>query len=188
MLASFYVGSFSYTSLAGFIFMWGVSLTHPMLASFLSGQFPLHIPSCVHFYLASLCYTSHAGFTFLRGVSLTHPMLHPTPPPPTPPFFFFKFSGVSLTHPVPSSFSSGSFLLNILFCIHFYVGNFSYTSHADFVLMWGVSLTNPVLLSSHAELLFFVCFLCGEFLLHIPCCLHFYAGSFSYTSRVVFIF
>ena len=155
-LASFYVGSFSYTSLAGFIFMWGVSLTHPMLASFLSGQFPLHIPSWVHFYLAILCYTSHAGFTFLRGVSLTHPMLHPPPPPPPLFFFFFLNSrGVSLTHPVPSSFSSGSFLLNILFCLHFYVGSFSYTSHADFVLMWGVSLTNPVLLSSHTDFFFF---------------------------------
>ena len=173
MLASFYVGSFSYTSLAGFIFMWGVSLTHPMLASFLSGQFPLHIPSCVHFYLASVCYTSHAGFTFLRGVSLTHPMLHPTSPPhPTPffLFFFFKFSGVSLTHPVPSSFSD--------------------TSHAAFILTQGVSLTHPKLPSV----------LCGEFLLHIPCWLPFmrvettradffcYGGRFSYTSRAGFIF
>ena len=42
--------------------------------------------------------------------------------------------------------------------------------------MWGVSLTHPVLTS----------LLCGEFLLHIPCCLHFYVGSFSYTSRAVF--
>ena len=31
-------------------------------------------------------------------------------------------------------------------------------------------------------------FLYGEFLLYIPCCLHFYAGSFSYTSRAILIF
>ena len=46
------------------------------------------------------------------------------------------------------------------------------------IFMWGVSLTHPVLAS----------FLCGEFLLHIRCWLHFYAGSFSYTSRAVFFF
>ena len=44
--------------------------------------------------------------------------------------------------------------------------------------MWGVSLTQPTL----------TLLLCGEFLLHIPCCLHFYVGSFSYTSRDVLIF
>ena len=31
-------------------------------------------------------------------------------------------------------------------------------------------------------------FLSGEFLLHVPCWLHFYLGSFSYTSRAGFIF
>ncbi len=70
----FYLGSFSYTSHACFIFLWGVSLTHPMLASFLSrvgfsytshtrfflsGEFLLHIPCLL----------------FVWGVSLTHPML-----------------------------------------------------------------------------------------------------------------
>ena len=55
-------------------------------------------------------------------------------------------------------------------------GSFSYTSRVDFDFMWGVSLTHPVLPS----------FLCGEFLLHIPFCLDFYAGSFSYTSRAGF--
>ena len=38
------VGSFSYTSHAGFIFIWGVSHTHTVLASFLSREFLLHIP------------------------------------------------------------------------------------------------------------------------------------------------
>ena len=40
----------------------------------------------------------------------------------------------------------------------FYAGSFSYTSHADFIFMWGVCLTHPVLASC----------LCGEFLLHLP--------------------
>ena len=75
ILASFFffflnLGSFSYTSRAGFIFMrgislthpilalffiWRVSLTHPMLAFFSSsfcGEFLLHIPCC--FFLLSL--------------------------------------------------------------------------------------------------------------------------------------
>ena len=55
----------------------------------------------------------------------------------------------------------------------------------------GISLTHPML----------TLFLCGEFLLHIPCCLHvyrgvspthsvcidFYARSFSYTSHFAFV-
>ena len=45
-----YLGSFSYTSHVGFTFLWGVSLTHPVLASFLK-------------------------FIFIWGVCLTHPML-----------------------------------------------------------------------------------------------------------------
>ena len=40
------VGSFSYKCRAGFIFIWGVSLTHPVLASFLCGEFLIHIPCC----------------------------------------------------------------------------------------------------------------------------------------------
>ena len=36
---NFYAGSFSYTSQAAFIYMWGVSLTHPILASFYVGCF-----------------------------------------------------------------------------------------------------------------------------------------------------
>ena len=39
----FLSGSFSYTSHVGVIFMWGVSLTHPVLASLLSEEFFLHI-------------------------------------------------------------------------------------------------------------------------------------------------
>ena len=46
-----------------------------------------------------------------------------------------------------------------------------------FFLSWGVSITHPVL-----------AFTCGEFLLHIPCWLYIYLGSFSCTSRSGFIF
>ena len=81
----FYVGSFSYTSLADFNFTWGVSLTHPMLTLILFGEFLLHTPCWfhilpgeflihirrwLHFYLGSFSYTSLAGFIFMRGVSL----------------------------------------------------------------------------------------------------------------------
>ena len=59
----FSVGSFSYTSHAGFLkkkffffLIWGVSLTHPVMALILSGDF----------------YSSHAVFIFIGGVSLTH--------------------------------------------------------------------------------------------------------------------
>ena len=61
MLASFSnLGSFSYTSHAVFIFISRISLKHPVL---------------LHFYLGSFSYTSHTDFVFMWGVSLTHPML-----------------------------------------------------------------------------------------------------------------
>ena len=112
------VGSFSYTSHVGFIFIWGVSLTHPVLASFLfggvslthpvlasfflSGEFLLLIPCWLHFHLGSFSYISRAFFAF--------------------------------------------FLL-IPCWLHFYQGNFSYTSRAGFIFIWGVSLTHPMLVS-----------------------------------------
>ena len=63
----------------------------------------------------------------------------------------------------------------------YYVGSFSYTPHvvlcgefllhAPYYVMWGVSLTRPVLFyvgsfsyTPHAVL-------CGVFLLHAPCCI-----------------
>ena len=81
----FNLGSFSYTSRACFIFLWGVSLPHPMLASscfvfhvgsfyypllasFVSGEFHLHIRCWLLFFSFFL-------FLFTWGVSLTHPML-----------------------------------------------------------------------------------------------------------------
>ena len=71
----FYRVSFSCTSTAVLICIEEVSITHPMLASFLSGEFLLHIPCWLNFYMGSFSYTSHAGFIFLWGVLFTHPML-----------------------------------------------------------------------------------------------------------------
>ena len=189
----FYVGSFYYTSHADFVFMygfiliWRVSLTYPMLASFLSGEFLLHIPCWLRFYLRSFSYTSRASFTFILGVSLTHPML-------ALPFFMGSFyytsqagfifiRGVSLTHPVLYWFVCKEFLLHTPCRLFFFF----------FFFMWGVSLTQHVLISFFIGGISLIhpllaSFLFGEFLLHIPCWLHFYLGSFSYTSRAVLIF
>ncbi len=211
----FYLGSFPYTSPAGFIFMWGVSLKHPVLASFLcgepllhipcwlpflSGGFLLHIPCWLYFSLGSISYTSGAGFIFMRGVSLTHPvwalflswefLLH------IPACFLWRggWGGGGLTHPMLLLFSCffsffffllffpfccGEFLLEILLgWLYLNLGSFSYTSRAGFPFLWGVSLTHPMLSS----------FLSGEFLLHIPCWLSFSVGSFSHTSHAGFPF
>ena len=123
------VGSFSYTSRAGFISMQGVSLTHPELASFLCGEFFLHIPCC---------FKKNNNNNNIWGVSLTHFvlalflsgefLLHI----PCLLFLFFSFSvgsfsytsragfiymqGVSLTHPELASFLCGEFLLHIPCC------------------------------------------------------------------------
>ena len=145
--------SFSSTSPAGFIFVWGVSLTHPVLASFLCGVFLLLILSWLHFLCREFplhipcvfCFFFFFFFFLIWGVSLTHPVLA----------LFFR--GVFLLH-IPclldfsvESFSYTShpsvcFSLFILFFIIFYLGSFSYTSRAGF-LMWGVSLTHAVLAS-----------------------------------------
>ena len=163
----FYLGSFSYTSHACLLLLWGVSLTLPMLAWILSGEFLLHIPCWLQFYLVSFSYTSRAGFNFIWGVSLTHPVLAF--------FFLFFFSffflwGVCVTRAMLAWF----FFLFFLFLFFLFL---SYTSHAGFNFLWLVSLTHLVLAS----------ILSGEFLLHIPCWLLFYLGTFSYTSRVGFI-
>ena len=145
--------------------MWGVCLTHPMLALILSGDFLLHILCWFQFYLGSFCYTSRAGFNIIWGVSLTYPALAS--------FFIW---GISLTHPVLAFILSAEFLLHIPCWLQFYLGSFSYTSRAGFICMRGVSITHPVL----ASILSWRC------LLHVPCWLHLYAGSFSYTSCASF--
>ena len=143
------------------------------------GFSPTHTTCCLHYYAGSLSYTSRADFCC---------------------FFVFVFyiGEVSLTHPVPASFSA-SFLFD----------GISYTSYAGVICIWGVSLAHPVLalylcgeflLHIPCWLLLFLIwgvsfthpvlalFFCGEFLLNIPCWLHFYVGSFSYTSLADFNF
>ena len=154
----FHRGSFSYTSRAGFIFIWGVSLTHPMLASFISGEFLLHIPGEFLPHIPCWLYFSGGGFFYTSEAG------SPPPPPPIcrvslthPVLALFFICGVSLTHPVLTLFLSGEFLLHIPCWLHFYAGSFSYTSHTGDIFICGVSLTYPVLAS----------FLSGEFLLHL---------------------
>ncbi len=158
------MGSFFYTSSAGFVFvfMW---------------EFLLHIP-CWFLFLfiwGNFSYTSRAVFIFIWAVSPTHPMLALFL---SGEFFlpilcwlkfdqrtFFHITDADfifiegVTHPVLASFLSGQFLLHISCWLHSYTGSFPYTSHADCDFMWGVSLTHPML----------TVILCGEFLLHIPC-------------------
>ena len=144
--------------------------------------------------------TSRAAFNLMRGAFLTHRVQA-----------LLCMQGVSLTHPVLASYfvcfySFEECLLHFL-CLFpfFYRESFSYRSRAGCVFIWGVSLTYPGLAlilsgdfyTTHAFFIFIegvsvsqpmpTLFLCGEFFLHIPCCLHFYAGSFSYTSRAGFI-
>ena len=152
----FYVGSFSYTSRDVLIFMEGVSLTHRVLASFLSsGEFILHIPCWFKLKMGSVSYTSRAGFLFLRRVSLTHPKL----------VSFISYTSradlifiwwVSVTHLVLPSFLCEEFLLHIPCCLKFYP-RFDGVVFIYFIL--GVSLTHPVLVA------------------------FFFIGGFSYTSR-----
>ena len=138
----FYAGSFSYTSRAVLIFMEGVSLARPMLASFLF-IFSFFLSFSFFLNLGSFSYTSRTGFLFY--------------------FFFFSFFdhgsfsytsraafifiwGV-FTHPVSALFLSREFLLHIPCWFYFSVGNFSYTSHAVFIFVTSVCLTHPVLFS-----------------------------------------
>ena len=110
-----YLGSFSYTSRAGFIFISGVSLTHPVLPSFLCGEFLLHIRCWLHFYAGCFSYTSRDDFDSVEFLLYIPYFFH---------FYLGSFSytsrpgfifiwGVSLTHPVLASFLSGEFLLHV---------------------------------------------------------------------------
>ena len=152
--------------------MQGISLTHPMLSSFLCMESVWNIPCCLYFYAGSFSYTYQDGFFFMRRVSLTHPLLSS----------FLR--RLFLRHPVVPSF-----FLVLFFCffvlnlfipcwLHFYLGSFGYTPRAGFNFIRGLSLTDPILAS----------FLSWEFLMHIPSWFYFYAGNFSYTSHAVFIF
>ena len=126
MLASFLSGSFSYTSRADFTFIWGVSLTHPVLASFFFfffffffGLLLLLLLLLLFFLnLWSFSYTSRDDFCFYQG---SFPFTSPAGL-----FYIGSFSytshaafiflwGVFLIHLVLASFffESGEFLLHI---------------------------------------------------------------------------
>ena len=98
----FYLGSFSYPVLA-YVLWWGggefllnipcwlhlyagLWLTHPVLVSFLCGEFLLQFRCYLNFCLKSFSCTSCAGFFFF--------------------FFFFFIWGICLTHPLLASFLS----------------------------------------------------------------------------------
>ena len=200
----FYLGSFCYASHDCFIFLWGVSLmypllatfffffliwgvslTHPVLASFLSGEFLLHIPCCCCFCVC-VCGGGGAGGGFL--LRIPYPMLTL--------FFFGRFSSTSQaglkkktkklgslsSTSLTCFFLIGEFLLHIPCWFHFYLGCFSYTYRAGFFFPFFLSSLLGV--SQKA----FIIFSSDEFLLHIPCWLNFYLGSFSYTSHACLIF
>ena len=164
--------------------MWGVSLTHPELASFLLWEFLLHILIWLHFYAGSFSYTSRAVFFFLFFLSGEF-LLH------IPSWFHFSVGSFSYTShdcffcgkflldfPCWLHFLCGEFLIHIPWLLCFSVGNFSYTSHAGFIFMRGVSHTHLVLSTVLCKefllhllcqgWLFFLSFLSGEFLLLIP--------------------
>ena len=122
MLASFYMLASQ--------FMWGVSLTHLVLASLGGSVFCflcfLHVP-CWLVHVGSFSYTSSAGF-FVWGVSIPHPVLA-------------SLCGEFLLHILCWLLCVGSFFLHIL-CWLLCLGSFSYTSYAG-RFMWGISLTFP---------------------------------------------
>ena len=168
-------------------FMWGVSLTPPVLASFLCGEFLLYIQCCLLFYLGNFSYTSRAGSIFYGG-SFSY----------TSHDCFVLLWEVSLTLPMLASFSCGEFFLHIPYWRYFYLGTFSshpcllfffsfcgeFLLHIPywlyFIFIWGLSLTHPMLaslsLSSSSSSSFVFCFC------------FFNVGSFSYPSRADFIF
>ena len=168
--------------------MWGISLTHPVLPSFLSGEFLLQIPCWLVLFLLFL-------LIIILGVSLTHPVL-----------VYYFWGGISLTHPMVGSFfsgefllhipcwllSSGEFLLHIPFYLHFYPGGFfcsffffksgEFLLHIPcwFIFYWGSF--------SYISRFLVVCFSFFVLFLFLLLSLSLYLGSFSYTSRAGFIF
>ena len=149
-----------YTCRAGFIFIWGISVAHPVLVLFLCREFLLHIPCWLHFLTRECFLHIPSCLHFYVGLCLDF------------------YVGNYLTHSVLALIWSEDFLLQIPCWFQFYRGNLSYTSRAVFIALWGVSFTDPKRAS----------FLFGMFRLHITCWLHFYQGSFSYTSRAGFTF
>ena len=121
----YYHGNFSYTSRAAFIFISGVSLTHPVLALILLGDFLRHIPCWLPF-------DKRSFVLFLCSEFLLH----------IPCCLHFCAGSLSDTSPCLPSFLRGEFLLHIPSCLHFYMGNLSYTSHAGFLYAGSFSYTS----------------------------------------------
>ena len=190
-----YLGRFSYISRAVFNLIRGLSLTHPMPISFLSGEFLLHIPCWLHYYFRSFSYTSPAEVIFIVGVSLTRPVLallllwgvsltNPMLASFYTPGSFsctssagLIFGEFCLTHPMLTLFLSGRFLLHVPCWHYIYVRSFSHTSHTGFFFFsfypGSFSYTSRAGFTflwgvslTHPVL---ASFLSGEFLLHIPC-------------------
>ena len=103
-------------------FIVGGSLTHPVLASFLCGEFLLHIPRWLDVYLGSFSDTSRAGFIF----------------------YFILIWGVSLTHPMLVSFLSGSFTYTPRAGFIFIWGVSLTCRLTRLTFLCGVSLTHPM--------------------------------------------
>ena len=95
----FYLGSFSYTSRAGFIFIWGVSLTHPVLASFFCGEFLLHI-SCWSLSLSLKLHT-HNKFADLICMSFDNVHQHMDPNKALTVWYKLFMNEVSRHVPIP---------------------------------------------------------------------------------------
>ena len=106
--------SLTHPMLASFFLTWGVSLIHPVLASLLSGEFLLHIPCRLYFSVGSFSYTSHAGFYFNLG-SFSY----------TSRVGFIFIWRVSLTHPMLVLVFCGKFRLEML-CHPFFFLFFSF--------------------------------------------------------------
>ena len=139
----------------------GSFFTHPMLASFLCGEFLLDIRRwLLLLHLVSFSYTSHAGLIFPWGISLTHPLLAS--------FFCGNFliqipCGLLFLYFFKICFLFGEFLLHIPCWLYFYLGTFSYTAHVGFfflllhlgsfsytsrdgfIFIWGFSYTSGAL-------------------------------------------
>ena len=184
------------------------------MASYLSGEFLLHILCWLHLYigsfsytycagffcyLGSFSYTPHSGFIFIWGVSLTHPMLalffcgkFPLHIPRWL-HFFFLLGSFSCMSQAGFIFLLGVSITHPVLASFFNLGSFSDTSHHGFIFIWEVSLTHPVLAYfvllgvslAHPILALFVS---GEFLLHIPCWLYLSVRSFSSTAWTGFFF
>ena len=187
----FYLGSFSYTSHAGFLIY--------LKKKYISREFLLHIPCWVYLYLGCFSYTSRAGFTFLWGVSLRHPMLasflsfifHQGSFSYTSRAGFIFIWGVSITQSVLALILSGEFLLHIPCWLYYSVWSFSYTSHTGFKkIIWRVSPHTSCAGSFFFFVFVFCLFVClsREFLLDILCWLYFSLWNFSYTSLAGLIF